>query len=209
MADYKIDPNDTRIHTRYSELIRCTPGQIQKVLQERFEGRRRVETVSMRDGTIRHEMWQEEAEKTARVPKIFGLDWPVSHVEHEFASEILPGIVVHSRPDIVCAEKFIVPDFKTVLDGANGWRKNLEQYKHRSKQRQLRFYAWQVGLQGFRIKKGAFLCEIWNSDRSEIIGHEVVEFDITLQEMMEELSWVKQRCNVLAAALESYARVRA
>lgn len=204
MADYKIDPKDKRIHTRYSELIRCTPGQIDKVLQERFEGRRRVETSSMRDGTIRHEMWEEEARETARLPKIFGLDWPVSHVEHEFASEVLPGIVLHSRPDIVCAEICTLPDFKTVLDGVHGWEHNIAGYRHHSKQRQLRVYAWQAGLHGIRIKRGAFLCEIWNKDRTEIIGHEVVQFDITVPQMLEELAWVKQRCRVLADALKSY-----
>lgn len=201
MADYKY-ADDGKIHTRYSELIRCTPGQIDRVLAER-RGRRRAETEDMAFGTVRHATWQEEAEKTGRLPLCFNRDWPVSHIEYEFATEVLPGVVIHSRPDIVCAEVQIIPDFKTVIDGVNGWQQNIKGYYHGSKQRQLKFYAYQVGLHGILIRKGAFLCEIWNQPRDTIIGYKIVEFPITLSDMAATLQWIKPRAAMLAAALET------
>lgn len=203
MADYNI-PNDGKLHTRWSELIRCTPGQIDTVIAERFEGRRRAETESMAFGTDRHEMWQEEAEKTGYIPACFGNDtrWPVSHVEKEFATEILPGIVVHSRIDTLCAGIETIVDYKTVLDGKRGWEANIAKYRGGSKQ--LTFYAFQVGLHGHRIRHGAYLCEIWSADREEIIGYEAVKFPIQLTEIAEVVAWVKKRAAMLAAAVEAY-----
>lgn len=220
MADYQYK-DDGKLHTRYSELIRCTPGQIDRVLQERFEGRTRAETESMIEGTIRHEMLQEYSEKHKTPYHAFGLDWPVSHVEHEFATEILPGVVLHSRPDLVCGDVGILPDYKTVLDGKHGWQKNLRSYGWRpkldpqgniigsktvesGKQHQLKLYAWQIGMHGILIKRGAFLCEIWNGDRDEILGYQVVEFDITLADMAAALQWVRPRVALLASAIEEY-----
>lgn len=201
MPDYTY-ANDGKIHTRYSELIRCTPGQIESVLAERA-GRRRIETEDMGFGITRHEMWQEEALKSHRIPSCFRRDWPASHIEHEFATEVLPGVVVHSRPDIVCADTHTIPDYKTIIDGVNGWKHNLDTYRHNSKQRQLKFYAFQVGLHGMLIRKGAFLCEIWNKQRSAILGYEVIEFDISLSDMAAALQWLKPRAAMLASALET------
>lgn len=201
MADYQIDPNDTRTHTRYSELLRCTYNQIDRVLAERA-GANRFEGDNMADGTVRHSMFQEESEKTGKLPTCFGLDWPVSHIEHEFATELLPGIVVHSRPDAACEAVETVVDYKTVLDGSKGWKANVEAYKHASKQRQLVFYAYQMGLHGIRIKRGLFLLEIWNKDRDKILGYEQVAFPITLLDMANVLSWARPRMVLLATALE-------
>lgn len=203
MADYNY-PDDGKLHCRYSELIRCTAGGIETVIAERLEGRRRVETEAMAFGTERHAMWQEEAEKTGWVADCFNVEWPVSHVEHEFATEILPGVVVHSRPDIVVASKNLLPDYKTVVDGKQGWRYTIKQYAHATKQRQLKFYAFQLGLHGILIREGAFLCEIWNKDRDTIVGYEIVRFPITLADMAGAVAWAKPRIAMLAATLESY-----
>lgn len=210
MADYKYDQNDGKIHTRYSELLRCTPGGIDRVLDEREGTRSRFEGDNMADGTIRHEMWQKEALNTSKLPVCFGLDWHVSHVEHEFAIELLPGVIVHSRPDVVCAGKGAVVDYKTVLDGVNGWRQNLKAYGWRpdgkvfatSKQKQLIFYAYQLGLHGILIREGVFLCEVWNKGRNTILGYEMVRFPITLSDMAAALAWARPRIALLASALE-------
>jgi hypothetical protein len=204
MADYFIAEGDTRLHTRYSELIRCTPKQIDKVIQERLYPSRRYESEDMAFGTTVHEIYEAEARQTGRVPACFGRDWAVSHVEHEFAIELLPGVVVHSRPDLVCAEDGIIPDLKTVLDGVHGWRKNIANYYHESKQHQLQFYAYQLGLHGHLINRGAFLCEVWSDDRSEVISHEVVEFPITMWDMLQALQWAKPRIALLASELERH-----
>lgn len=218
MADYTYT-EDGKLHCRYSEILRCTPAGIDRVLYDRQNLDDRFESDSMLDGTLRHEAFEEESRRTGKLPACFGLDWPVSHVEHEFTTELLPGVVVHSRPDTVCASIETICDNKTVLDGLRGWKHNLEKYgwrpvydsKHRlighkvvaaGAQRQLIFYAYQLGLHGIRIRKGAFLCEIWNKDRTEIIGYEVVEFPITLKDMAAVLAWAKPRIALLASVLE-------
>ncbi len=201
MADYTCNHPQGTICTRYSELTRCSYGQIERVLAERA-GANRFEGDNMADGTIRHQLFQEESEKTGKLPACFGLDWPVSHIEHEFATELLLGIVVHSRTDAVCAAVETVVDYKTVLDGANGWKANVEAYKHASKQRQLVFYAYQMGLHGIRIKQGLFLLEIWNKERNKILGYEQVTFPITLLDMANALSWARPRMVLLSTALE-------
>jgi hypothetical protein len=201
MADYTY-AEDGKLHTRYSELVRCTPGQVDKVVLERSGARTRVETDDMQFGIVRHEMWAQEALKTRQPYHAFGLGWPVSHVEQEFTTEMLPGVVVHSRLDLLCERLAILPDYKTVVDGKRGWRQVVGDYRHATKQRQLNFYAFQVGVHGIRIREGAFLCEIWNHRRDTILGYEVVRFPITSMDIVRVLPWVKQRVAMLAAALE-------
>lgn len=200
MADYNY-AQDGKVHTRFSELLRCTPGQIDRVIAERA-GAARAETESMRFGTERHEIWEDEVKETGLVPSYFGVEWPVSHLEHEFATEVMSGLVIHSRPDLVCADIGIIPDFKTVVDGVNGYEKNLSGYRHKSKQRQLIFYAFQLGLHNYYINKGAFLCEVWDGKREDILDYYVIEFPITPKDISEVLAWVKPRAALLMTAIE-------
>lgn len=201
MADY-LYSDDGRIHTRYSELIRCTPGQIDKVIWERKHPESRAQTQSMGFGIVRHEMFEEEGKLINRVPDYFGLDMPLSSIEEEFATEILPGIVVHSRPDGVSASTNTIIDYKTVLDGKQGWKSIVDSYKHTAKQRQLKFYAFQLGLHGILIKKGMFLCEIWDAERENILDYKVVEFPIKFTDIAPVLPWVKDRVALLQTVLE-------
>lgn len=200
MADYQF-ADDGKLHTRYSELTRCTPGQIDRVLADRESGRT-LSTDDMLDGSLRHETWEQEAKITGKLPACFDLDWEATYVEQEFTSELVRGVVVHSRPDVVSVPVETVVDYKTVLDGANGWKANVEGYRHASKQRQLFFYAYQLGLHGIRIRRGIFLCEIWNKDRTEILGYERVEFPISLMDMAGALNWARPRIALLASELE-------
>jgi hypothetical protein len=217
MADY-LYADDGKIHTRYSELLRCTTGQIDKVVWERTHPDARAQTESMGFGIVRHQMFDEESKKTGRLPACFGLDMVVNHVEAEFATEIMKGVVVHSRMDSVSVEGETIIDYKTVLDGKHGWQKNLQGYGWRpiydyagnlqasrvvqsSKQKQLKFYAFQLGLHGIRIKRGMFLCEIWNQERDEILDYRVVEFPITLADIAPVLPWVKDRVALLSVVL--------
>lgn len=201
MSDYLFDPTDGKLHVRYSQLAQCSPGSIDRVLAE-INGQERVETNDMAFGTIRHENFAEEAQETRQVPQCFGVDWPVLHIEHEFATEILPGVVLHSRPDLVCSNGILV-DYKTVLDGKQGYNAVIDSYKHISKQRQLMVYAFQLGMHKIRIKEGAFLCEVWNANRNTILDYEIVRFPISMFEISEVLSWVRQRVALLASALET------
>lgn len=216
MSDYAYR-EDGRIHTRYSTLIRCTPGQIDRVIAE-MHGASRVETEHMSFGTLRHEMLEEEARATGRIPTCFGVKAAADFIEHEFTTELIKGVVVHSRPDAVSAQQQTVWDYKTVVDGKNGWQENLKGYGWRpkynaqrelvdhtvvpsTKQHQLQFYAYQMGLHGIRITKGTFLCEIWNRERDEILGYEVIEFPITFRNMASIVLWVKGRVALLQTVM--------
>lgn len=206
MADYSYT-EDGKIHTRYSSLIRCTPGQIDRVIAE-MQGAGRAETEAMGFGTLRHEMLEEEARASGRLPACFGIDAAADYIEHEFTTEIWKGIVIHSRPDAVSADPEnggTIFDYKTVVDGKGGWKKTVDSYRHEGKQRQLVFYAYQLGLHGIPIRHGAFLCEVWNEARDEILRYEIVQFDITLGHMAHVLSWAKSRAALLQTVLEEVA----
>jgi len=204
VSDYQYDPTDGKLHVRYSQLVQCTPGNIDRVIAE-INGLSRVETDDMSFGTLRHEMFAVDASETGKPYRSFKLDWPVSHIEHEFATEILPGVILHSRPDIVCADVGILPDYKTVVDGVQGWEHTVKSYSSMAKQRQLIVYAFQLGLHGIRIRQGAFLCEVWNRERDTILGYETVLFPITLADMAGVLPWIKMRVALLASVIESEA----
>lgn len=199
MSDYKFDKNDGKIHTRYSELVRCTPGQIDRVLAERAGSRQRFVGESMLDGVEAHLQWEMEAKRTGKIPECFDLDWPVSHVELELASEMFPGVVVHSRIDSVCADIETVVDYKTVVDGKNGWQANIKPYGN---SKQLPFYAFQLGLHGIRIRRGAYLCEIWSQDKKTILDYKVVKKELAMSDIATVLPWVRDRVAVLVSALK-------
>lgn len=203
MADYTY-PQDGKLHCRYSQLAQVTPGSLTRILAE-INGLERVETEDMSFGTARHENWQEEAQETRQVASCFGVDWPVLHIEREFATEIMPGVVLHSRPDVVCSNGILV-DYKTVLDGAQGWKHTVDSYRGATKQRQLLVYAFQLGMHGIRIKEGAFLIEVWNKERDTILGYEVVRFPIGLMDILRVLPWVRGKVALLAGALEEVNR---
>lgn len=206
MADYIIK-DDGKLHTRYSELTRCTPGQIDRVVWERSHPDSRAHTEHMDFGIVRHEIFEEDGRRAGGVPTEFGIDLPLSHFEHEFATEILPGVVVHSRPDGVAAAKNMIIDYKTVVNGKMGWQKIVNSYRHTGKQRQLQFYAFQLGLHGILIRQGAFLCEIWDADRENILDYKVVTFDIKLRDIAPVLPWVKDRVALLQTVLEEQAEL--
>lgn len=201
MSEYHY-PDDGKLHTRFSELKLCTPGSVEAIVRQRLEQTPRFESEHMRFGTTRHELWQEEAEQTHKLPRVFGLDWAATHIEQEFTTEILPGVVVHSRVDVLCAEQQTVCDYKTVVDGVKGYKKNLAQYKHGS--RQLTFYAFQVGLNGVHVRQGAYLCEIWNQERDTILGYEKIVFPISLLAISNSLEWVKRRAALLLVEMDHY-----
>lgn len=112
--DYQIkDPS--KVHTRYSELLRCTTKQIHEVLDERqglkkeFKG-----TTSTSFGKLRHDMFMEESQKTGKTPSVFDRSFDVQMVEEEIETEIIPGVILHSRPDAFSINQATVIDYKTM-----------------------------------------------------------------------------------------------
>lgn len=199
MADY-LYKKDGKIHTRYSELRQCTPKSVSKVLDIREKLANRYESAAMAWGTDRHGMWEEESRKTGKLPEVFGLDWNVDHIEAEFTTELLPGMVVHSRPDAVCVAEKAVIDYKTLTADyyAQGRKKAYAQY-HKAKQ--LSFYAFQLGMHGIEIRKAVYLVEIWDRDQVEILGYRRVERDLDLLEISKVLPWTRERLLCLAEAV--------
>jgi hypothetical protein len=204
VSNYNCNHPKGIICTRYSELLRCTPNQIGRVLHERQHPETRAETEDMGFGTIRHSAWQEEAERTGRLPACFGIDAPADYIEHEFATEAFPGVIVHSRPDVVSIQddRVVVYDYKTVVDGLMGWKKTIDGYRHPAKRRQLQWYSWQLGLHGVPVTHGAYLFEVWDKPRETILRYEVMEFPITFRDMAAVVLWAKKRVSLLQTVLE-------
>lgn len=200
MADYLYEP-DGKIHTRYTELTRCTPGQIDRVISERLGSSKRFQSDKLDFGTDRHDMFEAEGKETGTIPKCFGLNWSISHVEEEFASEILPGIILHSRPDAVCTAIATVVDYKTLIADslAQGELLAVQRYAH---SKQLPLYSYQLGLHGIRIKNIAYLVEIWNREQDEILGYKIIIKDFKMSDVAKILPWVKSRVSYLVSGLE-------
>lgn len=201
MADY-IYADDGKIHTRYSELSRCTAGQIDRVIAERTDPELRVQTEPMSFGEERHSMWAEEVRKTGRLPKVFGHDFKVDAIEQELVSEILPGVVLHSRLDALCKDLFTVVDYKTVqMEPGQELRSVIKPY---IKSKQLKIYAYQLGLRDIEIKNGLFLFEVWDPERTKILGYtsHVQNYE-TMGAILSVLPWVKGRVAMLKSVLEA------
>lgn len=201
MSDYEYEP-DGKIHTRYSELVQCRPNGMGKVLAHRANPNLRFSNGATEFGTDRHAMWEEESRQTGRIPKCFDETWEVTQVEAEFASEMLPGIVVHSRLDALLEHMGTIVDYKTIVADtfAQGRRNATMQYRH---SKQLLFYAYQLGLHGIRITRGVYLIEIWNRDYSEILGYHKITIPMSMPKIAAILPWAQERMALLASAIES------
>jgi len=200
MADY-LYADDGKIHTRYTELSRCTAGQIDRVIDERLGTRESFKSDNMEFGTDRHDMWENEGKRTGRIPECFGLDWPISHVEQEFVSEILPDVVLHSRPDAVCADISTIVDYKTLIADSFAMGELLAVQRY-SKSKQLPIYAYQAGLHDIRIKRIAYLVEIWNRQQTEILGYKIITKEFKMKDIGAALPWVRERVAMLVSAIE-------
>lgn len=197
MADY-VTKNDGRLHTRYSDLARCTPGGVERVALEylgkvkRFEGGHQQHF-----GTDRHEMFQEESESTGLTPYCFKdeleFECEATYIEKEFTVKIGKDVVLHSRPDCVSVPTRRIIDYKTITGAAS-------QFKH---SKQLRVYAYQLAQIGIKIERLTWLCEVWDIERTKIIRYEVVEIEIGLRDLVDIKRWIDDRIFVLQTAIKS------
>ena len=197
--DYNY-PQDGKLHTRYHELAKCTPGQIHVVIAERLGQLQPFENDVTFFGSERHGMFEKYIKANATLPKHFdgllkskfglSLDLSTAKSEQEIASEMFNGVVIHGRPDLFGQDWII--DFKTTT--------NPERF---SSSRQTLFYAWLLQPHGLTITKTYFLFELWNKDRTEILGYECLAKDIT-DTMLDEINeWALHRARLLYAALRS------
>jgi hypothetical protein len=191
---------DGKLHTRFTDLLRATPKQVENIIKEQLGQKERFKSDVLTFGEIRHNQWQKESEQTGMLPIVFRQAFPeykdlqITHAEEEFATELFKGIVIHSRPDGVAANDFIVVDYKTMVKGAGGARR----YKN---SRQLPFYSYQLGIHNIRIKKYVYFVEIWNDTYDEIIGYEKFEKEVGLLDIALMKRWAHDRCEVLAMGM--------
>jgi hypothetical protein len=191
----------------------CTDGQIDRLIDLINGDLDRFESEHMAFGTERHEMFEAESKRTGKLPQCFyeiaGLkDIAIDHVEKEYAVELAPGVVIHSRPDAVCAGIQTIFDYKTVLDGKEGWRKTVQKYRQPSN-RQVAFYALMLKFHGIEINRAVYLCEIWDQSRERILGYDSVEQTITPDDLTTVHEWALQRILLLKVALRQAAETKA
>ncbi len=204
MSDY-LHAEDGKIHTRYSELVRCTAGQIDKVIAER-QGQARFESEDMAWGSDRHEIWAEESKTTGVLPACFyrlNHEYSIEYLEREFATEILPGVICHSRPDAVSKSAGVLIDYKTMI--ADHYQQGFDRaWTTYGDCKQLLFYAYQIGLHEIRIKRLVYFVEIWSRDRTSILGYVVIEKNINMGHIGKQLPWVKERIAMLTSNVKAH-----
>lgn len=215
MAEY-IYPKDGKLHTRWSELVRCTPGQIERVVAERMGHKRPFQNEHMAFGIVRHNRLAREVKKLGKIPPRFNLDLEVNPInaEREVAVEMFPGVVIHSTPDIFDNEW--IADFKTIiLDDKKEENKhyldNLEDIPNARRykaSKQTAFYAWMLSVYGYQIKDLYYLCEVWNHNRTKILGYLKPKHKELDPEIFNELrDWTLGRVHLLKEVLRTYQKV--
>lgn len=190
-------PNDGKLHCRYSELKKCTIGQIDKVIQERNGKLAPFENEITYFGEKRHEMFSKYIKENGHLPKQFGLDLECKpeQSERHIACEMAKNLVIHGTPDAFGGDWVI--DFKTTT--------KPEAYIN---SKQCTFYAWLLGVYGLNIKKVYFLCEIWNPERDKILGYKVHEKEITEDDIAEVKEWALDRARLLYKSIKLYERTQ-
>lgn len=198
--------NDGKLHTRFTDLMRATPRQVENIIKEQTGEKERFKNDILTFGETRHNMFEKETNRTGMLPVVFREAFPeykdlqITHAEKEFATELFKDIVIHSRPDGVAANDGIVVDYKTMVQGAGGARRY-------SSSKQLLFYAFQLAVHNIRIKKYVYFVEIWNRESeteeayTRIIGYEKFEKDISLLDIASIKKWAHDRCEVLAMGM--------
>ena len=177
---------DGKLHTRYSELKGCTPGGVVRVVERRKFQLNETNPYT-EFGTLRHEVFANFIRSNGHFPKAVGLDLKVDKnaVEQSYGVEVWENVVIHMTADL--HNDNWVADFKTTTKGAVNYKND----------KQVIFYAWMLGKLGKKITKGYYICELWDIDRTQIRGYEVLERDITEKDLEETESWAKLRVETL------------
>lgn len=197
MEGYDYDHNDGKIHTRYTDLVRCTEGQVLTVAEEMLCRRQRFNGSVTSFGRVRHEMFAEESLETGRTPECFrelDVELSLRCIEREFEMEVFPGVVVHSRTDGYAPDVEMVVDYKTCTRA-----EDINKYKN---SRQHLMYALQLMNKGFPVKGALYLGEIWDAKREKPLGYCQMQKEITIQDLLKfRNEWLKDRCERLVVAI--------
>lgn len=206
MPNAYLIKDDGKLHTRYSELMNCTESGIERVLEERFGQRKKLELEAFDFGRARHETLEEEGKVENKVPEYFGVgEISISHAEQSFAIEPFPGVVIHFTPDLLSQVEFLIGDYKMVREPKEGWDGKFPPlWKFYKDSIQLDFYAWLLTFKKIPIKEKLYMGEYWNRDRSEILHHDYVRKPITIVEKGKARAWAIERIERLMAGIEVY-----
>ncbi len=184
--------DDGLIHTRYSDLIRCTPGSVYRVVEEFINPDTKFSTDTMVHGDERHRIFQSEILETGKMPACFNEDLQLDDAETELKCEIFPGVILHSTVDGYKKEEYLI-DFKTTIDP-----------KKKANKRQLYTYAINLGQNGVMVPRGAFMYEVWDRDRQTVLERRSDWFDITPADIGDTWEWLTDRADCLYKALDAY-----
>jgi hypothetical protein len=187
---------DGKLHTRFSDLLRCTPASAPRVAREYMGLLSKYSGGGVLDfGKVRHDMFAEESRNTGRTASCFrselGVECTAEYVEEAFRAE-LHGVIIHSRPDIVSVTDAKVLDYKTIQGDPKQFGKSM----------QLLIYAWVLFKNGIRVREAVWLCERWNPERSEIMGYGLHRSPITLSDLATAERWLAGRVFTLKHALK-------
>jgi hypothetical protein len=204
---YDYDKNDGKIHTRWSDLRRCstTKGAL-TVAAEMVLNKRRWTGDDF--GSLRHKMWEKEAKETGLFPEDFREILPaykVSLIEQKFAMELLPEVILHSTIDVYAHEEFMLIDYKTFTN-----EDDLQKYKQPAKKAQLLTYGLQLLGRGHKVKRVMFAGERWKVDRErlddadyqpELLGYDHVIMPVSMIDMLKQRDVLKENATRLLAAI--------
>ena len=209
MPDYYQHEDDGAIHTRFSDLVRCTEKSVLTVARELLYGRSNYSSDIIEFGKVRHEMWQKESDVTGKTPQVFkdelGFEMNIDVIEKEFSCTIFPGVVLHSTLDAGSMADGVIIDYKTGTLGADEEKSRHHFKQTYSRSRQHLTYGLQFLAKGIVPKKAVYLGEYWNKERTELLGYEIVEIPFDITDIVEfKNSWLKDRCERLIVALDYF-----
>lgn len=201
MHTYTIK-NDGKLHTRYSELADCSSYKSAlKVAEKKLANKDGFSNETMKFGQINHDMFEEESRKTGKLPKCFGINTRVQHIEQEFAIELIPGVILHFRPDSVSDTAHTVFDYKTMnyYDGMPVDKIIKARY---GDAKQLKIYAYALMVHGIDIKRWAYLIELWDKEKKQIVGYRQFAKEYKLADIPTTKTWLTKRAFLLGAAMK-------
>lgn len=201
MHSYTIK-NDGKLHTRYSELTQCaTYASALKVAEQKLRESSGFSNDDLKFGQVNHDLFEEESRETGKLPKCFGINVNVEHIEQEFAIEVIPGVVLHFRPDSVSESVGSVYDYKTMnyFDGMDVDKIIKARYK---KAVQLKTYSYGLMVHGMDIKRYCYLIELWDKRQKKIVGYRQYSREFKLADIPNTKEWLSKRAFLLGAAMK-------
>ena len=192
MATYDYLDNG-KLHTRFSELVRCTPGQIERVVLDRLHGVDHTNEF-MSFGTMRHEKFAEYLKAKSELPSVFKLDLKINPgwVEKSYEIEAFDNVVIHFTPDV--HDKTWIGDLKTTSRTAESYKNN----------KQITFYAWVLGQMGLDITSAFYFLEFWNRERTGCQGYQVIKNEITPESKAQVKTWAIERIELLYSEIKKH-----